>query len=130
MLHHYQTSAAGVAPGQARMFSIDNIISQQPGQGADLNSQLALGGGDLGAMNPGCSVTPTDPSACFQTQNNNILSRNTNISYSYTTSASPPNLPTMTQSSFSPGAHRCTVPQTESHCLHYAPAALTTPSSC
>ncbi|KAJ0065100.1 hypothetical protein NL108_005572 [Boleophthalmus pectinirostris] len=118
MLHHYQTSASGVAPGQARMFSIDNIISQQPGQGADLNSQLALGGGELGAMNPGCSVTPTDPSACFQTQNTNILNRNsTNISYPYSTTASPPNLPTMTQSGFSPGgsqvycsANRVTLP--------------------
>ncbi|KAA8589970.1 hypothetical protein FQN60_013335 [Etheostoma spectabile] len=122
MLHHYQTSA-GAGQGQPRMFSIDNIINQQTvqsGQGGDLNSQalglgLGLGGGDLGSMTSSCSVTGTDPSACFQTQTGNpsanMLSRNSgNLSsnlaagYPYSSSsASPPNLPAMTQSGFSPG---------------------------
>ncbi|CAK6955397.1 forkhead box protein E3 [Scomber scombrus] len=119
MLHHYQTSA-GVGQGQPRMFSIDNIISQQSavqsGPGGELNTQaLGLGAGDLGTMTSSCSVTGTDPSACFQTQtanpSANMLSRNSgNIpsnlaaGYPYSSSASPPNLPTMTQSGFSPGS--------------------------
>lgn len=119
MLHHYQTSA-GVSQGQPRMFSIDNIISQQTvvqsGPVGDLNSQaLGLGGGDLSTMTSSCSVTGADPSACFQTQtvnpSANMLSRNSgNLSsnlttgYPYSSPASPPNLPTMTQSGFSPGS--------------------------
>ncbi|XP_053287144.1 forkhead box protein E3 [Pleuronectes platessa] len=122
MLHHYQTSA-GVGQGQPRMFSIDNIISQQTvvqsGPGGDLSSQaLGLGVGDLGNMTSSCSVTGTDPSACFQTQSmnpsGNMLGRNNgnlgNIGsnlvagYPYSSSASPPNMPAMTQSGFSPGS--------------------------
>lgn len=119
MLHHYQTSA-GVGQGQPRMFSIDNIISQQTvmqgGPGAELNSQaLGLAGGDLGTMTSGCSVNGSDPSACFQAQTvnpaANMLGRNSgNLSsnlaggYPYSSSASPPNLPAMTQSGFSPGS--------------------------
>ena len=118
MLHHYQTSA-GVAQGQPRMFSIDNIISQQSvmqgGPGGELNPQaMGLGSGDLGAMSASCSVTGTDPSACFQTQMNpsaNVLSRgsgslpsNLTSGYPYPSSASPPHLPSMAQSSFSPGS--------------------------
>ncbi|CDQ75591.1 unnamed protein product [Oncorhynchus mykiss] len=67
MLHHYQTSA-GVSQGQPRMFSIDNIISQESVmQGGELNP-LGLGGGDLGTMSASCSLTGTDPSNCFQMQ--------------------------------------------------------------
>ncbi|CDQ74244.1 unnamed protein product [Oncorhynchus mykiss] len=67
MLHHYQTPA-GVSQGQPRMFSIDNIISQQSVmQGGELNP-LGLGGGDLGTMSASCSLTGTDPSNCFQMQ--------------------------------------------------------------
>ncbi|KAK5907566.1 hypothetical protein CesoFtcFv8_005400 [Champsocephalus esox] len=113
MLHHYQASGQG----QPRMFSIDNIISQQ--SGGDLNSQglqgMGLGGGDMGTMTSSCLVTGTDPSSCFQNQagnpSGNMLSRNSgnlssNLSagYPYSSSASPPNLPTMTQSGFSPGS--------------------------
>ncbi|CAN9500478.1 unnamed protein product [Ophioblennius macclurei] len=119
MLHHYQTST-GVGQGQPRMFSIDNIISQQTvvqgGPGGDLNSQaLGLGGGDLGSMTSSCSVAVTDPSSCFQTQtvnpSANMLSRNagslsSNLTagYPYSSPGSPPNLTTMSQSGFSPGS--------------------------
>ncbi|KAM6962776.1 forkhead box protein E3 [Aplochiton taeniatus] len=113
MLHHYQTS---VGQGQPRMFSIDNIISQQTimqGPGGELHPQTLMAG-DLGTMSTNCSVTGTDPSACFQTQtvnpssnvlsrNNGSLSSNLTPGYPYSTSASPPHLPPMTQSSFSPG---------------------------
>nr|XP_055023304.1 forkhead box protein E3 [Misgurnus anguillicaudatus] len=113
MLHHYQTSAQG----QNRMFSIDNIISQQtvmqsaPG---DLNMQsLGLGAGDMGTMSSSCSVSTSDLT-CFQTQpinpTTNMLSRNTGslasnmtTSYAYPSSASPTHLSGVTQSSFSPG---------------------------
>ncbi|XP_051759548.1 forkhead box protein E3 [Ctenopharyngodon idella] len=115
MLHHYQASA-GVTQGQPRMFSIDNIISQQTmmQSGGDLNSQsLGLGAGDLGAMTSSCSVSTPDPT-CFQTQpinpTSNMLSRNTGslasnmtTSYTYPSSASPTHLSGVTQSSFSPG---------------------------
>lgn len=115
MLHHYQSSA-GVGQGQPRMFSIDNIISQQTvmqgGPTGELNSQAL---GDLGTMTSSCSATGPDPSACYQSQNvnpsANMLSRNNgNLSsnlaggYPYSSSASPPNLSTMTQSGFSPGS--------------------------
>lgn len=117
MLHHYQTPA-GVPQGQPRMFSIDNIISQQTvmqsGSGGELNPQaLGLTGGDLGPMSASCSVAGTDPSACFQTQtinpSANVLSRGGTLSsnltpgYPYSSSASPPHLSSMTQSGFSPG---------------------------
>ncbi|XP_020347569.1 forkhead box protein E4-like [Oncorhynchus kisutch] len=113
MLHHYQTSA-GVSQGQPRMFSIDNIISQESVmQGGELNP-LGLGGGDLGTMSASCSLTGTDPSNCFQMQTVNPsgnslgrggggLSSNLAPGYPYSSSASPPHLPSMTQSSFSPG---------------------------
>ncbi|AWP11036.1 putative forkhead box protein E4-like [Scophthalmus maximus] len=116
MLHHYQASA-GVGQGQPRMFSIDSIISQQTGAqscpGAELNPQAlqALGGGgDLGAMTPGC-----DPSACFQGQaaspSANMLGRGSgNVGYTYSSSASPPNLSAMTQSGFSPGSSQVYCP--------------------
>ncbi|XP_041648031.1 forkhead box protein E3 [Cheilinus undulatus] len=114
MLHHYQTSGQA----QPRMFSIDNIISQQTVvQGGDINSQaLGLhGGADLGTMTSSCSVTGTDPSACFQTQtvnptanmlgrNPGNLSSNLGGAYPYSSPASPPTLPAMTQSGFSPGS--------------------------
>ncbi|KAF7663069.1 hypothetical protein LDENG_00218740 [Lucifuga dentata] len=121
MLHHYQSSA-GVSQGQPRMFSIDNIISQQAvvqggPPGGELSSQaaLGLGGADLCTMTSSCSVTGTDPSACFQTQtvnpSANMLSRNSgNIpsnltaGYSYSSSASPPNMTNMTQAGFSPAS--------------------------
>ncbi|XP_051950802.1 forkhead box protein E4-like [Xyrauchen texanus] len=120
MLHHYQTSA-GVAQGQPRMFSIDNIISQQSvmqsGPGGDLNPQsLGLGTGDLGTMTSSCSVSTSDPT-CFQTQSvnptGNMLCRNTGslttnmtVGYTYPPSASPTHLSGVTQSSFSPdGSH-------------------------
>ncbi|XP_076009631.1 forkhead box protein E3 [Genypterus blacodes] len=111
MLHHYQTPA-GVGQGQPRMFSIDNIISQQAVmQGGPVGAELQ----DLCAMTTGCSVTNTDPSACFQAQSinpsANMLSRNSGslpsnltAGYSYSASASPPNLPNMSQSGFSPGS--------------------------
>lgn len=120
MLHHYQTSA-GVGQGQSRMFSIDNIISQQTvmqgGPGGDLGSQaLGLGAGDLGtSMTSSCSVNGTEQSACFQSQtvnpsantlnrNSGNLSSNLAAGYPYaSSSASPPNLSTMTQSGFSQG---------------------------
>lgn len=120
VLHHYQ-NPAGVAQGQPRMFSIDNIISQQAVMqgvpGAELGSPAALqglGGADLCATTTGCSVTSTDPSACFQAQAVNpsasMLSRNSGsfpsnltAGYPYSASASPPNLSNMTQSGFSPG---------------------------
>ncbi|KAG7514599.1 forkhead box protein E4-like [Solea senegalensis] len=128
MLHHYQTSA-GVGQGQPRMFSIDNIISQQAvvqsGPVPDLSCQAlqGLSGGDLqGTMTSSCSVTGADPSACFQSQtavnpSTNMQSRNSgNITsnlvpgYSYSSSASPPNLSTMTQSGFSPGGSQVYCP--------------------
>uniref|UniRef100_A0A3Q3FVT7 Forkhead box E3 n=1 Tax=Labrus bergylta TaxID=56723 RepID=A0A3Q3FVT7_9LABR len=113
----YMQSSSGLGMAQPRMFSIDNIISQQTVvQGGDLNSQaLGLhGGADLGTMTSSCSVTGNDPSACFQTQtvnpSANMLSRNTgNLTsnlggaYPYSSPASPPTLPAMTQSGFSPG---------------------------
>ncbi|CAG5861490.1 unnamed protein product [Menidia menidia] len=113
MLHHYQTPG-GAGAGQPRMFSIDNIISQQPGE---INSQAlqGLGAGDLqGAMASGCAGSGPDASACFQTQavnqQTNMLSRNSgNLScnlapgYPYSSSSSPPNLPSMSQSGFSTG---------------------------
>lgn len=114
MLHHYQTSA-GVGQGQPRMFSIDNIISQQAVmQGGPAGDLTTLGlNGDLAAMTS-CSVNGTDPSACFQapavnpsasmlSRNSGNISANISSGYSYSSSASPPNLSTMTQSGFSPG---------------------------
>ncbi|XP_037626461.1 forkhead box protein E3 [Sebastes umbrosus] len=106
MLHHYHQTSSQAQP---RMFSIDNIISQQPG--GELQS---LGLQDMGSMTSSCSVTGgTDQSACFQTQTGvNMLGRNSgNLSsnlaagypYSSSSSASPPNLQAMTQQSgFSP----------------------------
>ncbi|XP_038134070.1 forkhead box protein E3 [Cyprinodon tularosa] len=113
MMHHYQTPP-GVGQGQSRMFSIDNIISQQSvaqgGPGAELSTQaLGLSCGDLGAMTSSCSVISTDPSACFQAQTvnpgANMLGRNpSNLPAGYPySSASPPNLPSMSQPGFSPG---------------------------
>uniref|UniRef100_A0A4W5LP18 Forkhead box E3 n=1 Tax=Hucho hucho TaxID=62062 RepID=A0A4W5LP18_9TELE len=114
MLHQYQTPA-GVSQGQPRMFSIDNIISQQSVmQGGELNP-LGLGGGDLGTMSASCSLTGTDPSNCFQMQTVNPsgnslgrsgggLSSNLAPGYPYSSSASPPHIPSMMQSSFSPGS--------------------------
>ncbi|XP_068599885.1 forkhead box protein E3 [Brachionichthys hirsutus] len=126
MLHHYQTPPAGVGPGQPRMFSIDNIISQQTvvqgGSGAELNSQpLGLGGGDLGAMTSSCSVSGADLSSCYQNQtanaSANMLSRNSGslpsnltAGYPYSSSASPPNLASMNQSIFSPGSSQMYCP--------------------
>ncbi|XP_051525773.1 forkhead box protein E4-like [Myxocyprinus asiaticus] len=117
MLHHYQTSA-GVAQGQPRIFSIDNIISQQTvmqsGPGGDLSPQsFGLGAGDLGTMTSSCSVSTSDPT-CFQTHSinptSNMLSRNTGslasnmtAGFTYPSSASPTHLSGVTQSSFSPG---------------------------
>ncbi|XP_054646102.1 forkhead box protein E3 [Dunckerocampus dactyliophorus] len=122
MLHHYQTSA-GVCQAQPRMFSIDNIISPQTVmQGGELNPQAlqGLGGGDLSAMTSSCSVTGGDPPACFQTQtvnqSANMLGRNSgNISninpgYPYSSPASPPNLPSMAQTGFSPGSSQVYCP--------------------
>ncbi|XP_043985127.1 forkhead box protein E3 [Gambusia affinis] len=119
MMHHYQTPS-GVGQGQPRMFSIDNIISQQTvahgGPVGELSTQaLGLSGGDLGSMTSSCSVTSTDPSACFQTQtvnpaatmlgrNSGNLTSNLATGYPYSAaSASPPNLPSMSQAGFSPG---------------------------
>lgn len=115
MLHHYQSSA-GVGQGQPRMFSIDNIISQQAaGQSAgEMNGQaLGLGAGDLGAMTSSCSVSGADPSACFQSQTVNpsasmlrssgSITSNLAAGYPYSSSASPPNLSQMSQPAFSPG---------------------------
>ncbi|KAF7203054.1 forkhead box protein E3 [Nothobranchius furzeri] len=114
MMHHYQTPT-GVGQGQPRMFSIDNIISQQTvvqsGPAGEMIPQTLSLGGELGNMNSSCSVTGTDPSACFQTQTvnpaANMLSRNSgNLTSTYpysSSSASPPNLPSMSQSGFSPG---------------------------
>ncbi|XP_061594138.1 forkhead box protein E3 [Cololabis saira] len=115
MLHHYQTPAGVGLQGQPRMFSIDNIISQQAVDGG-LGSQQALHG-DLGTMTSSCSIS--DPSASFQSQSvnpssaNMLSSRNsgnlssnlTNAGYPYSSSsASPPSLPSMSQSGFSPGS--------------------------
>ncbi|XP_036377542.1 forkhead box protein E3 [Megalops cyprinoides] len=126
MLHHYQASAGVSAQGQHRMFSIDNIISQQTvmqsGPGGDLNPQaLGLGGGELGTMAASCSVSGADPSSCFQTQTVNpsasvlsrgsgTLSSNLAAAYPYSSSASPPHLPAMTQPSFSPGSSQVYCP--------------------
>uniref|UniRef100_A0A147A8G5 Forkhead box E3 n=2 Tax=Fundulus heteroclitus TaxID=8078 RepID=A0A147A8G5_FUNHE len=119
MMHHYQ-SPPGVGQVQPRMFSIDNIISQQTvvqgGPAGELSGQaLGLSCGDLGAMTSSCSVTSTDPSGCFQGQtanpaanmlgrNSGNLTSNLPAGYPYSSaSASPPNLPSMSQSGFSPG---------------------------
>lgn len=116
MMHHYQTPSSGMSQGgQPRMFSIDNLISQQTGmQGADLNPQT-LGLGELGAMTPSCSVTGAE--SCFQNQtvNPNMLSRNNLTSgYPYSSSsssASPPNLPSsVSQAGFSPGGSQVYCP--------------------
>uniref|UniRef100_A0A8C5EVA1 Forkhead box protein E4-like n=2 Tax=Gouania willdenowi TaxID=441366 RepID=A0A8C5EVA1_GOUWI len=114
MLHHYQ-SPAGVSQQQPRMFSIDNIISQQQTlvQGG-LGTELGLGGDHLGAMTSSCPGPGPDASACFQTQTMNTsvnmlsrtsgnLSSNLTNSYPYSSSASPPSLAPMSQSGFSPG---------------------------
>uniref|UniRef100_A0A8C7WV60 Forkhead box E3 n=1 Tax=Oryzias sinensis TaxID=183150 RepID=A0A8C7WV60_9TELE len=154
MLHHYQ-NPAGVSQGQPRMFSIDNLISQQAvvqsGPAAELNSQaLGLGAaGDLSTMTSSCSVTGTDPSACFQTQtvnpSANMLNRNSgNLSsslsagYPYSSSsASPPNLPSMSQAGFSPGgsqvycsSNRLPLPSLRpGSCAEHAEQLLGLPSS-
>ncbi|MBN3305844.1 FOXE4 protein, partial [Amia calva] len=113
MLHHYQSSAGH---GQHRMFSIDNIISQQSvmqsGPAAELNPQTLGLSGELGGMPPSCSVGSPDPSSCFQPQTGNpsggVLSRTSSAmasnltTYPYSPS-SPPHLPAMTQASYSPG---------------------------
>nr|XP_020462728.1 forkhead box protein E4-like [Monopterus albus] len=120
-LHHYHSSV-GVGQGQQgqpRMFSIDNIIGQQTvmqsGPAGELSPQaLGLSGVDLGTTTSSCAVIGTDPSACFQTQtvnpSANMLCRNSgNITsnlaagYPYSSTTSPPNLPSMTQPGFSPG---------------------------
>lgn len=124
VLHPYQPSA-GVAhahlQGQGRMFSIDNIISQQSvppcsGPGAELH--IGLGSGDLTSsstsMSAGCSVLPaTDPTS-FQTQSlnhTNLLSRNSSSAASmppsFSSSASPPHLTSATPPGFSPTGY-CT----------------------
>ncbi|XP_013881227.1 forkhead box protein E3 [Austrofundulus limnaeus] len=118
MMHHYQTPSSGVGQGgQPRMFSIDNLISQQTGgvqQGADLNPQT-LGLAELGAMTPSCAVT--GPESCFQNQtvNPNMLGRNNLTSgYQYSSSsssASPPSLPSsLSQAGFSPGGSQVYCP--------------------
>ncbi|XP_037530487.1 forkhead box protein E3 [Nematolebias whitei] len=116
MMHHYQTPSSGMGQGgQPRMFSIDNLISQQTGvQGAELNPQtMGLGGAELGTMTSSCSVSGTEP--CFQNQtvNPNML-RNNNLTsgYPYSSSASAsPNLPSsVSQAGFSPGGSQVYCP--------------------
>ncbi|KAK1800939.1 hypothetical protein P4O66_004652 [Electrophorus voltai] len=117
VLNHYHTSTA-VAHVQPRMFSIDNIISQQcvmpNGPEADLNLQcLGLGTGDPGSMITTCSVSATDPTA-FQTQAvnpaANVLGRTTGplasmaSGYMYSPSSSPPHTASVTQPSCSSGS--------------------------
>lgn len=113
VLHPYQPSA-GVAhahlQGQGRMFSIDNIISQQSaGSGAELH--VGLGSGDLTSMSASCStLTTTDPTS-FQTQSLNhtsLLSRSSgSMATGFSSSASPPHLTSATPPGFSPGGY-CT----------------------
>ncbi|XP_076857371.1 forkhead box protein E3 [Brachyhypopomus gauderio] len=117
MLHHYQTSA-GLVQGQPRMFSIDNIISQQcvmpNGPAADLNAQsLGIGTGDQCSMTTACSVSASDPDT-FQTQAVNpavnVMGRGSGSlapaasGYMYSPSASPPNLASVLGPSFSSGS--------------------------
>ncbi|XP_072368966.1 forkhead box protein E3 [Scyliorhinus torazame] len=107
MLHHYQSSA--VSQTQHRMFSIDNLISQQSvlqaAAAIELNSHV---NGELGPM-ASCSVGGADASN-FQSQSvsptgmGTMLNRSSNtvtsnMTYSYSTS--PPHLP-MPQASYSP----------------------------
>ncbi|MBN3322824.1 FOXE4 protein, partial [Atractosteus spatula] len=60
VLHHYQGSA-GVGQGQHRMFSIDNLISQQslmqPAAAVELNAPALGLNADLGGMPPSCSAS-------------------------------------------------------------------------
>lgn len=114
VLHPYQPSA-GVAhahmQGQGRMFSIDNIISQQSvapnGPGAELH--VGLGSGDLTSMSASCSSLPTTDPTTFQSLNHtNVLSRNGgSVAPSFSSSASPPHLTPATQPGFSPSGY-CT----------------------
>ncbi|XP_072430353.1 forkhead box protein E3 [Chiloscyllium punctatum] len=105
VLHHYQSSA--VSQAQNRMFSIDNLISQQSvlqaSSGIDLNSH---GNGELGAM-ASCSVggtdnyqtqpvSPTGMGAILNRSSNSVTS---NMTYCYSTS--PPHL-AMSQANYSP----------------------------
>ncbi|XP_032885050.1 forkhead box protein E4-like [Amblyraja radiata] len=107
MLHHYQSSA--VTQAQHRMFSIDNLISQQSvlqaSSAIDLNSHLT---GELGPM-VSCSIGGADVSS-FQSQstsptgmgaglNRSSNSMTSNATYSYSTS--PPHL-SMPQANYSP----------------------------
>lgn len=116
VLHPYQPSA-GVAhaqlQGQGRMFSIDNIISQQcvapSGPGAELH--VGLGSGDLTSMSASCSALPAADPTSFQTQSlshTNLLSRNGgSMAPGFLSSASPPHLTSATPPAFSPGGY-CT----------------------
>nr|XP_006635125.1 PREDICTED: forkhead box protein E4-like [Lepisosteus oculatus] len=122
VLHHYQGSA-GVGQGQHRMFSIDNLISQQslmqPAAAVELNAPALGLNTDLGGMPPSCSVSVPDASSCFQSQPVNpsggVLSRTSGAissslaAYPYPPS-SPPHLPAMSQASFSPGASQMYCP--------------------
>ncbi|KPP71793.1 forkhead box protein E3-like [Scleropages formosus] len=107
MLHHYQ-AGAGVVQGQHRMFSIDNIISQQTamqaGAAGDMNPQtLGLGGGELGAMATSCAVSAPDASSCFQAQTVNPTTT-VIAAYPYCSSTSPP------QAGFSSGGSQVYCP--------------------
>ncbi|XP_067845800.1 forkhead box protein E3 [Heptranchias perlo] len=122
MLHHYQTS--GVSQAQHRMFSIDNLISQQSvlqaSSGIDLNSHLhgelgpmascSVGGADASSFQSQ-SVSPTGMGAMLNRSSNSVTS---NMTYSYSTS--PPHL-SMSQASYSPNntqmycpSNRLTIP--------------------
>ncbi|KAF7695624.1 forkhead box protein E3 [Silurus meridionalis] len=110
VLHPYQTSA-GVAhahlQGQGRMFSIDNIISQQPIVPGCPGSELHVGLG-IGDLTSSCSVLPSTDPTSFQTLNHtNMLSRNNSsvVSMASSSSASPPHLSSSTPPAFSLGGY-------------------------
>ncbi|XP_028666403.2 forkhead box protein E3 [Erpetoichthys calabaricus] len=108
VLHHYQSSG-GAAQGQHRMFSIDNLISQQSvlqsSPAAELSHQNLGLNGDLGAS---CAVSTADQAACFQGQSvspSGVLNRVSGANLApYPYPSSPPHLAPVAQSSYSAGS--------------------------
>ncbi|XP_029474731.1 forkhead box protein E3 [Rhinatrema bivittatum] len=114
MIHHYQTPGGG-CQGQQRMFSIDNLISQQSVMPASPGSELhhhSLGlNGDFASMPTSSSVGSSEPpyfqaQAVSPTGVGSLLNRTSNAlssSLAYSYSSSPPHFP-MPQTSCSPNA--------------------------
>ncbi|KAM9476041.1 forkhead box protein E3 [Clarias gariepinus] len=102
VLHPYQPSAHAHLQGQGRMFSIDNIISQQQSVGPGAELHIGLSAGDLSSIS--ATLPGTDPTS-FQTLNH--TSRNSvSMAHGFSSSASPPHLtPASPPGGFSPGGY-------------------------